>query len=186
MKKFVVHRLFWNFEKEEKWLNQMASKGMNFIDYAFARYLFEQGTPGEFIYRIELLENLPDHPESLKYIEFMESVGVEHVGKWMRWIYFRKKASGGPFEIFSDYNSRIIHYKRISSLFCVAGVLNLFAFLLNTFNVITLDTKVDSRYFTYILPLIFINGLLAGGFTWLFIKYRRKISRLKKEKQLYG
>lgn len=47
--KQVIRKLFINFEKEEKWINNIAAKGLNFIDYSFSRYLFEEGTPGEYI-----------------------------------------------------------------------------------------------------------------------------------------
>ncbi|MFZ5987560.1 MAG: DUF2812 domain-containing protein [Bacillota bacterium] len=181
MKKFIIHRLFWDYEKEERWLNQMASKGMNFIDFTFARYLFEQGTPGEYIYRIELLSQPPTHPESQEYIKFMESVGVEYMGKWVRWVYFRKKASDGPFEIFSDYDSRIKHYKRVSTLFGTLGIINLLGFMFNIFNGIT----IGSQYNYYLSPIIALNGGVAIGFAWLVIGYTKKILRLKKEKLLH-
>lgn len=186
MKKYVVHKLFWDFEKEEQWLNQMASKGMNFIDYTVARYLFEQGTPGEYIYRIELLPNLATHPESQAYIEFMESVGVEYMGKWLSWVFFRKKASDGPFEIFSDFDSKIKHYKRINTLFAVAGAINLFAFLYNIIYGAIASSKYNDYYLLYYAsPFILISGAITIGIALLVIGYIRKINRLKKEKQLH-
>lgn len=80
--KHVVRKLFANFEKEEKWLNEMASKSLNLVDYSFGRYLFEEGTPGEYIYRIELLKEDPMHAESKAYINFMEDSGVECVATY--------------------------------------------------------------------------------------------------------
>ncbi|HEY5561035.1 MAG TPA: DUF2812 domain-containing protein [Clostridiaceae bacterium] len=110
----------------------MAAKGMNFLFYsAIGRYLFEEGTPGEYIYRIELLKDSPKHPESRVYIKFMEDTGIECVATYMRWVYFRKKASEGAFDLYSDYESKIKHYKRISSLIGAAVLINLFAALLN-------------------------------------------------------
>ena len=179
MKKHVIHKLFFDFEKEEAWLNQMASKGMNFIDFTFMRYLFEEGTPGEFIYRIELLPQLATHPESQAYIKFMESVGVEYVGKWARWVYFRKKSSEGSFEIFSDIDSKIKHYKSIFMLFLVVGLANAMPAAINLFNMIF------SRRHYYLSPLVFLNSTLAVAVLGLSFRYSKKLRRLKKTKQLY-
>ena len=54
-----------------------------------------------------MLENHPDSPESRKYLEFLEEAGIERVGSYMRWVYLRKKAADGPFDLFSDYESRM-------------------------------------------------------------------------------
>lgn len=185
MKKQVVHKLFWNFEKEERWLNEMASKGLNFIDYTITRYLFEKGTPGEYIYRIELLKHPASHPESQAYIEFMESVGIELMSKWMNWVFFRKKASDGPFEIFSDYASKISHYRRVYTMFGILGAVNLFAFAYNIIFGIYAGLEYNNHYLAYISPLVLINGIISIGFACLVVSYARKVRKLKKEKQLH-
>jgi hypothetical protein len=112
MKK-IIKKAFWDFEKEEKWLNEMAVKGLAMTDYSWCRYVFNSSEPGEYIYRIELLKEPVTHPESEKYINFMEDTGAEFVGSYMKWVYFRKKASEGEFEIYSDTDSKIAHYKKI-------------------------------------------------------------------------
>jgi len=120
MKK-VIWKYFMNYEKEEVWLNEMSAKGFAFTDFFLCRYLFEESKPGEYIYRIELLENSPTHQKSRQYIKFMSENGVEHISSWISWVYFRKKAEHGPFDIYSDIDSRIAHYKRIGMLFlCIA------------------------------------------------------------------
>jgi hypothetical protein len=123
--KHSVWKLFINFEKEEKWLNTMAQKGMHMVSYTFCRYLFEEGAPGKYIYRLELLKELPGHPESTAYLKFMEESGVEVVDTYLRWVYFRKKASEGSFEIYTDREGKIKHAKRIISLVGILCALNL-------------------------------------------------------------
>lgn len=56
-------KFFSNYEKEEIWLNEMAAKGLNLISVSFCRYGFEDGTPGEYNYRLELLDESPTHDE---------------------------------------------------------------------------------------------------------------------------
>jgi len=123
--KYTVRKIYTigAYEKEEKWLNEMAAKGMMLTDVGFCRYVFEEGTPGEYIYRLELLNHLPSHAESVAYIKFFEETGVEYVSTILRWVYFRKKTEDGPFEIYSDINSRISHYKRVTSIANIASVL---------------------------------------------------------------
>src|SRR5665648_42688 len=104
------------FEKEEEWLNEMSAKGMQLVSAGFCRYKFEQGTPGKYIYRLELLDTLPSSAESVAYIKFLEETGVDHIGSILRWVYLRKKATDGPFELYSEINSKIMHYKRITYL----------------------------------------------------------------------
>ena len=176
--KHKVRKLFINFEKEEQWLNEMAAKGFHFIDYSIGRYLFEEGTPGEYIYRLELLEKLPSHVESKAYINFMEESGIECVGTYFRWVYFRKKSSEGPFDLYSNFASRIRHYKRVATLIGIAGAINLYVAFSNTIIGLTGASS-------FILYLSIINWILVVAIIPQFIKYMKKIFKMKKESQLY-
>ncbi len=109
----TIHRLFVDYEKEERWLNEMAARGSNFIGYRWGTYRFVQGTPGEWIYRIQFLEWNAGTPKGREYIEFVESTGAEAVSTYLSWVYFRKRAADGPFELFSDIDSRLAHYRRL-------------------------------------------------------------------------
>jgi len=120
-----IFKLYANYEKEEVWLNKMAASGWHCVDYFLGRYTFEKGKPGEYIYRIQLLEYPLTHVESVSYLEFLEDSGVETIASHMRWVYLRKKATDGPFELFSDRQSRIMHYKRIISMLLPLAIVNL-------------------------------------------------------------
>lgn len=119
-----VFKIYSNYEKEEVWLNQMAAEGWHCIDYVFGRYTFEKGEPGEYTYRIQLLENHLKHPDSISYLQFLEDAGIEMVATHVRWIYLRKKTASGSFELFSDRESRIAHYKRIMSMLLPIAIVN--------------------------------------------------------------
>lgn len=116
--KHVVYKVFflWDFEKEEKWLNEMAAKGLMLTDVGFCRYVFEEGTPGEYQYHLGWLPHFPGHAESRAYIRFVEDTGAEHVGSFKKWVYFRKKTAEGPFNLYSDLDSRISHFRRVTGL----------------------------------------------------------------------
>lgn len=116
--KHTVYRYFsiGAYEKEEAWLNEMAAKGMLLTDIGLCRYVFTEGMPGSYIYRIELLKELPSHAESIAYLRFLEETGIEFVGSCVRWAYFRRPASDGPFALYSDTESKIRHFKRITAI----------------------------------------------------------------------
>ena len=132
---------FFDFEKEEEWLNNMAAKGWNLVYSNAPKYTFEEGIPGEYIYRLALPEHGRNHPETISYIRFMEETGAEHVSTLPNgWIYFRKKAANNDdFEIFTDTDSRIRHFKRMArimgwcALLCVAAAATQIPFALWAF-----------------------------------------------------
>ena len=110
------------FDKEEKWLNEMAAKGLALVGVSFCRYEFEECTPGAYTYRLELLEENIRHPESQQYIHFVEDMGARHVGTYARWVYFAMPVAEGPFELHSDNGSKIKHLNRILGLLIPATV----------------------------------------------------------------
>ncbi len=171
--KSKVYRLFLNYEKEEAWLNKMAAKGLHCVDAYLGRYLFEKGAPGAYIYRIELLEYLPGHPEGAAYLEFLAESSVEVVASSLRWVYLRKKAADGPFDLFSDKASRLAHYKRVLQLLGVIAAINL---LVGAFYFAPLREQI---YFTGV-PNFIACALLAIP----LIGYGRRYYKLKKESRI--
>ncbi len=175
----VIHKWFaaWNFDKEERWLNEMAAKGLGLVSVGFCRYEFEDCTPGEYTFRLQLLDHSPQHPESQKYIEFMETTGVRQVGGMVRWVYFARESSQGPFELFSDNSSRLKYLSRIIQLIAVVGVANL---MVGANNVLL--AVLQENHYNYI-GLINIALALWCGIGSL--RLLRKWKRMKREIQLF-
>lgn len=65
----TLHRNFWvwEFEKEERWLNEMAQEGWALQNAGFCTYTFEKTEPGQYIIRLAMLDSSPD------FESFMES-----------------------------------------------------------------------------------------------------------------
>jgi len=183
----VFWKWFINYEKEEAWLNEMSAKGLAFTDYFLCRYKFADSAPGEYTVRIELLENVPVHPKSKQYLSFMAESGVELVSTWFRWAYFRKKAEDGPFDIFSDIDSRIAHYKRITMLFFCLGFAEFcigLGQLIPAMHHLASGTSLDGVSFNLILCcLIWCIGivLIATG-----VSFKKKITKLRRDKELWN
>lgn len=158
MKK-TIYKLYWawQFDKEEKWLNECSAKGLHLCDVGVFRYTFEEGTPGAYSHKLELLENWPTHPESVAYIRFLEDTGVEMVGSILRWVYFRKKTVDGPFDLFSDLDSRIKHLNRILMLFIPLMVVEFIIGTINVFFARTLNQSVGT--INILLGFVFVYGI---------------------------
>ena len=116
----TVYRLFaeWSFDKEEEWLNSMAQEGWTLKKVGFCKYVLERTEPGEYITRLAM------HDADEEYMELMRESGAEYVGRVLQWLYFRKKAELGEFELFSDIDSRIAHLNRISCVLIGLGFAN--------------------------------------------------------------
>lgn len=168
----------WDFDKEERWLNEMAAKGLSLVAIGFSRYTFEETMPGEYNIRLELLNNMPSHPESENYIRFMEETDAEYLGSVMRWAYFRKKTKCGEFNLFSDNNSRINHLNRILLLLGVVGAA---VFLIGLVNVLVYFSLGALSNFGIGLLDVFL-GLLAGTG---YLRIHRKRNKFKKEQQIF-
>lgn len=181
------------YEKEEKWLNEMSAKGMMLTDVGLFRYVFEEGTPGEYIYRLELLNHLPSNAECIAYIKFLEETGVEYVGSLLRWVYFRKKSEDGSFELYSDITSKIRHYKRVT---LIANVVSMYMIIMSITNYCEAWNKYSDythwmergfTHFPYHITFI-VYGTLFLSLMLLFqcivIRIRKAIHLLKKEQKI--
>jgi hypothetical protein len=118
----------WDFEKEERWLNEMALNGWVLDSVDWCTYHFVRCEPGEYSVRLEM------HPYDEAYISFMKETGAEYIGRMMMWIYFRKKTEDGSFDLFSDIDSRISHLDKIGKMLSVVGGANLLIGFVNTFS----------------------------------------------------
>lgn len=171
--KHKVFKLFVDYEKEEQWLNEMSAKGLQLSSYYFGQYVFEDGQPGEYTYRLEMMKSHPRGGEGLAYIRFMEEAGVECVDTFWKWVYFRKKTSDGPFDLYTDIESRIRHYQRVLTVAAIGSAGNAFVC---AYNIAIL--RVTSVVLFINLPLNLLVAIALGRVSWSFW---RKIRKLRQE-----
>ena len=175
----TIYKIFlvWDFDKEEKWLNEMAAKGLSLVSVGFCKYEFEDSLPGEYKICLQLLDKMPRHPESKKYIDFLETTGAEQVGSFTRWVYFRKKATEGDFELFSDNDSRLKYLSSVISFVSLITVGNWIAGINNVFIATTFPSPIN-----YVGILNLLIGLVG---TWGIIRLMRKRKKMKQDGQLF-
>ena len=154
----------WDFDKEEQWLNEMALAGWALVSVGYCRYTFEASEPGEYTVRLEM------HGYDPQYVDFMSDSGAEYVGRVLQWLYFRKKAADGPFDIFSDIDSRIEHLQKIARVLMIIGFMNIAVGLLNAFN----PTHVG-----------FLNMMCAALLMYGLGRIHGKIESLENSRQIH-
>ncbi|MBP2241811.1 hypothetical protein J2Z40_002383 [Cytobacillus eiseniae] len=122
MKK-VMYRLYLDYEKEEKWINEMAAQGWNLEKFSLGRFTFSKGEPKAFIFRNEFIMRMPSN-EKKEYFELLNDSGITIVKEFGGWIYMKKPADQGPFELYTDSKSRLSYYKGMLNVFYLLFLLN--------------------------------------------------------------
>lgn len=176
----VRHKWFWvwEFDREEKWLNEMSAKGYELVDVGFATFYFERCTPGQYTVRLEMLDRFPGSYESGNYIHFVEETGAKYVGSVLGWVYFKRESSMGEFQLYSDHKGKLAHLNRIRLLLtCV--LFSQFCYIIS--NLSSYISHRNRFAFALIMFCTVFDCLIAFG----MIKISRMISRLKKSNDLF-
>ncbi len=169
----------WDYEKEERWLNEMAAKGLTLVSMSFCKYIFEETNPSEYTIRLQLLPNSPKSIEGESYIRFVEETGATYLSSFKKWVYFKKAKAEGEFNLISDRSAIISQLSRIRNLLTV-----LIAALLAVILAIVFHFK-----FTFPLgEIIFLAvsyGSMISLLTFNLIRVMLKIEKVRKERSLF-
>ena len=165
-------KLYYDKDEEEEWLKTMSLKGWAFKKFFLGFYTFEPCEPGVYTYQIDMLDNWQGNKDN--YARFMEDVEVEVIGQWWRWVYLRKKTADGPFEMYTDIESKIMQYKKIRNFFIPVTILEICCFFLEL--TVTIATKsVVYGLFTILL------GVFSFALIRIVWKNKIKIMQLKQQ-----
>lgn len=116
-------RIYFDKDKEVTWLNEMAAKGWAMTSFGACVYHFEPCRPGEYLYQIDFGDGMFSVSED--YREFMSEAEVEIVSVWGPYVFLRRKAEEGAFELYTDVESIMEHYKKIRTMFKVGFILEI-------------------------------------------------------------
>ncbi len=168
-----VFKIFaeWQFEEEEKWLNEMADKGWKLVEVGFGTFTFEPCEPGEYTIRTQILEQSYKDKKSRDYISFIEETGAEFAGGFWVAVYFRKKRSEGEFELFSDNTSRIKHMNTIMTMLIAVAAANLISGVMN----LALGglTGLAMNWIMGLICMFFV--IMLGGGAYKLYKKKKKL-----------
>ena len=179
-----VWKPFYDAQKEERWLNHMSAKGLALTKYTWMHYRFEDSAPGEYVYRIELLDKDFKSKESLAYIDFLKQNDIEYVTSYMRWVYLRKKAADGPFEVYSDNDSKLGYVKRLSNFYLTFGLV-LVAMAIAQLTWIIPGIGSGQHYWIANAVGLVVAGVCGGVLLSIWSRYHHQIDRLKRDKVVY-
>jgi hypothetical protein len=164
---FRKFRWFWAWDDdvEEQWLRDMSNQGYHMKSVGYPGiYLFEEGQKKDYVYR---LDYCPELKKKEDYLSLFKDAGWTYLGSMNYWQYFRKEATGpvAP-EIFTDYESKIIKYRRLIGL--LAAFIPLI--VINTINSGKISYHPAMKFAT--IANEFLLLFLAIGLTRLFLRIR--------------
>lgn len=136
-----------DYEREQKWLNAMSRSGWNFVRTNGFVYTFEKGTPGEYIYKIDLPNESMTDVEVDAYYKFMEECGIEVVSSFKFWRYLRKKSTDGPFD---SVNNTMAQLTMVNKAYGMATKMLCFFIVIFALIILALD-----------IALAFVSGNVA-------------------------
>ena len=186
MKKTVRKVFFlWDYEKEERWLNEMSQKGWQLTWASFRKYRIEKGEPGQYEYKLELLEKKTAATESKSYLEFLKEAGIELVGECRNWIYLRSKTADKAFVSSKPCLDELSHLMKVqqfqNSLRNMLMLMVVFSFVL----ILALEEftgiPVADFFRGFGTGLGLASSVIALCFVFLMKKQNRKMKEAIKE-----
>ena len=162
---------FWTidkFKEEEKWLNEKAARGKALVYASGIKYIFEDCEKGEYLYKIMFTDNLKNEQPRKDFETFLQESGIETVGNYLRWGYYRKKNDGTPFEMFNSKSEELTHINKIKNFAMV---------LLAVISIVVLSEFMSVLAEPSLLPVLIFNCCV---FAFVF-KINKGIIKLAKE-----
>lgn len=172
----IKFRIYFDKDKETEWLNKLANEGYALKSFFAGFYTFESCTPGEYTYQVDFGEKFFAITDN--YREFMEETGVEIVQPWGYWIFLRKKAAEGPFELYTDVDSQITHYTKIRNMFKVVAIIEIICFIVEIYCYYQLPPGERLANLIFII----IVGLMTFAIMKAAFKTNRLIAELRERK----
>lgn len=165
-------RLYMDKDKETAWINEMAAQGYALTGYCIGFYKFEECEPGKYVYQIDFGDKL--FAVDNNYREFMAENDIEIVSIWGYWIFLRKLAKDGDFELYTDVDSSIEHYTKILKMFKVVTIIELICFFVEVLGAMN---GAGIGFFGML-----IIGAIVIGCMRATLSTKRKIAELKERK----
>lgn len=163
-------KLYYDKDEEEAWLNEMCLNGWAFKKFFLGFYTFEKCEPGEYNYQIDLLDSW--NGEKDDYSAFMKDTGVEVISQWWRWVYLQKKASDGPFEMYTDVESKITQYNKIKNFFKVALVIEVICFFMEGMATIKTGSYVFGMFTVFLAVICLAMLKIVWKCKWKIQQYK--------------
>ena len=148
----IRFKLYFDKDKETKWLNDMADQGWAMNGFFAGFYRFEPCEKGKYSYQIDFGNEF--FSVSDDYREFMSDSDIEIIQSWGFWVFLRKLSSEGEFQLYTDVDSQIEHYKKIRNMFKAVTVLELICLFIELFSASMTNSPLLWSFVFLILAII--------------------------------
>ncbi|MBB6218154.1 hypothetical protein HNQ80_004294 [Anaerosolibacter carboniphilus] len=158
MRKF---KFFIDYDKEEKWLNDMARSGYELEDVRFG-YKFRSTKAENATIRIDY-RSFKNKEDFIDYCSLFEDSGWNHIAgtKHSGTQYFKKIGKNSEEDIFSDNMSKAARYKRLSDMWLMLGISYFPIFIaLKSTKTIDINAIYNPKLLYYTQGLWEMNGSL--------------------------
>ena len=168
-----------DYDKEEAFLSEMSRNGWHFKKLKFLIYEFEKGQPIDYIYKLDYKRNIEIDKDN--YFTMYKDCGWENVYEFRIlggiWEYFRKRATSGEEQLFTDNESRIDLLVRIRRGYVFIA---LFFLGINAANFANIMGLFIRGYFSSITFIFIAYALIIFLYSKIFIRISMKINKLRR------
>ncbi len=178
----TINKFFLDFDREERWLNEMSAEGWALKGYKSGTYFFESSIPNLYKYKIELF-NITSQNEKELYLSFLEDMGITVIATYAGRVYLGKESSDNDFVVYNDLDSRIKHYQKNYAI--LTGIFSSYLVLSILFFVIAMQ-NFTARGASFYIPFVFACLLFGFGMVFYILgkPHRKRIRRLKMESKI--
>lgn len=148
----IKFKLYFDKDKETQWLNEMSQKGWAMTGFFAGFYRFEPCEKGKYSYQIDFENEF--FSVSDDYREFMSDSDIEIIQSWGFWVFLRKLSSEGEFQLYTDVDSQIEHYKKIRNMFKAVTVIELICLFIELFSASMTNSPLLWSFVFLILAII--------------------------------
>ena len=148
----IKFKLYFDKDKETQWLNEMSQKGWAMTGFFAGFYRFEPCEKGKYTYQIDFGNEF--FSVSDDYREFMSDSDIEIIQSWGFWVFLRKLSSEGGFQLYTDVDSQIEHYKKIRNMFKTVTVIELICLFIELFSASMTNSPLLWSFVFLILAII--------------------------------
>ena len=148
----IRFKLYFDKDKETRWLNDMSDQGWAMNGFFAGFYRFEPCEKGKYTYQIDFGNEF--FSVSDDYREFMSDSDIEIIQSWGFWVFLRKLSSEGEFQLYTDVDSQIEHYKKIRNMFKAVTVIELICLFIELFSASMTNSPLLWSFVFLILAII--------------------------------
>lgn len=112
----------YNKDKMAEWLDGMDRQGWALRSVTAGFCSFEPVTPGTYDYQVDYAGAGGLAPG---YAALMHELGIDIICRWGPWVFLRRAAADGPFELYTDADSRLEQLSRVKRFFKIMAVIEL-------------------------------------------------------------